>query len=383
MTMRDKPPFRADHVSSLLRPARLLEAREQFLGPQTADRNLGPHDNADLKAVEDDCIREVVAMQEEVGLKATTDGEFRRRSWWLEMAMNWDGFEATRQGKESPFGWKNNAGKQQDFSVLSVTGKIGWNPSPVVEAFRFLAATTKVTPKVTMPAPCVIHCFAGGDPAILDGGYDDMEEFWSDLTDAYRKEIAALVAAGARYIQIDDVSLPFLCDDDYAGVFQSWGSSPAKMLEEYARRINDVLAGAPDDVTFTMHTCRGNREGLWAAEGGYDPVADVLFNQINVTGYFMEYDTPRAGTFEPLRLLPEGKVVALGIMSSKAPVIEDAEALKRRIDEAAQFAPLERLAVAPQCGFASSIVGNPLTEDVEKAKLARLVGVANDVWGAA
>ena len=383
MTMRDKPPFRADHVSSLLRPARLLEAREKFLGPQTADQNLGPHDNADLKAVEDDCIREVVAMQQEAGLSATTDGEFRRRSWWLEMAMNWDGFEATRQGKESPFGWKNNAGKQQDFSVLSVTGKIGWNPSPVVEAFKFLAATTTVVPKVTMPAPCVIHCFAGGDPAILDSGYDDMEEFWSDLTDAYRKEIAALVAAGARYIQIDDVSLPFLCDDDYAGVFQSWGSSPGKMLEEYARRINDVLAGAPDDVTFTMHTCRGNREGLWAAEGGYDPVADVLFNQINVTGYFLEYDTPRAGTFDPLRLLPEGKVVALGIMSSKAPVVEDADALKRRIDEAAQFAPLERLAVAPQCGFASSIVGNPLTEDIEKAKLARLVEVANDVWGTA
>ena len=383
MTMRDKPPFRADHVGSLLRPKKLLDAREEFLGPQTPDQNLGPHDNAGFRAVEDECVREVAQMQADAGLSGATDGEFRRRSWWLEMAMNWDGFSATRQGKSSPFGWKNNDGKQQDFSVLTVTGKVGWNPSPVVEAFRFLADNTALTPKVTMPAPSVIHCFAGGDPAILESAYDDIEEFWSDLTDAYRKEIAALVDAGARYIQLDDVSLPFLCDDDYAGVFQSWGLSPEDMLRVYAKRINDVLAGAPDDVTFTMHTCRGNREGLWAAEGGYDPVADILFNDINVTGYFMEYDTPRAGTFEPLRLLPEGKVVALGIMSSKAPVVEEADALKARIDEAARHAPLERLAVAPQCGFASSIVGNPLTEDIEKAKLARLVEVAEAVWGTA
>jgi 5-methyltetrahydropteroyltriglutamate--homocysteine methyltransferase len=383
MTLRDKPPFRADHVGSLLRPKRLLEARDKFLGAQTADQNLGPHDNADLRAVEDECIKEVIALQEAAGLQAATDGEFRRRSWWLEMVMNWDGFTATRKGPSSPFVWKDTEGKKQDFSVLTVSGKIAWRESPVVKALSFLKDNTSLVPKVTMPAPSVVHCFAGGDPAILAGSYDDMDEFWGDLTAAYRAEIAALVDAGARYIQIDDVSLPFLCDPDYDDVFRSWGSSTDAMLDQYAKRINQALDGAPDDVTFTMHQCRGNREGLWAAEGGYDRVADVMFNQINVDGYFLEYDTPRAGTFEPLRFLPEGKVVALGLVSSKSPALEDKDALKRRIDDAAVYTPLDRLALAPQCGFASSIAGNPLSEDDEKAKLALIVDVANDVWSGA
>ncbi len=381
MTGRSKPPFRADHVGSLLRPQRLLDARENFLGAQTADDHLGPHHNEDLRQVENECVEHVVSLQEEAGLKTATDGEFRRRSWWLEMIMNWDGFSATRQGASSPFAWKNEQGKQQDFSVLKVTGKIAWKPSPVVEAFNFLKSTTSITPKVTMPAPPVVHCFAGGDPAILGGHYTDMDHFWDDLIAAYRQEVSALVEAGAKYIQVDDVTLPFLCDSDYDAVFKSWGSSPKAMLGEYAKRINQVIDGAPDDVTFTMHTCRGNRERFWAAEGGYDPVADALFNQINVDGYFMEYDTPRAGTFEPLRLLPEGKVVVLGVMSSKSPMTEDAEMLKSRVNEAAKFTSLDNLAIGPQCGFASSIMGKPLTEDAEKAKLARLVEVAEDVWG--
>jgi len=381
LTGRTKPPFRADHVGSLLRPKKLLDAREQFLGAQTAEDNLGPHNNLDLRQVENECVEHVVSLQEEAGLKTATDGEFRRRSWWLEMIMNWDGFSATRQGASSPFAWKNEQGKQQDFSVLTVTGKIAWKPSPVVEAFNFLKSTTSITPKVTMPAPPVVHCFAGGDPAILGGYYKDMEHFWEDLIAAYRQEVSALVEADARYIQVDDVTLPFLCDSDYDDVFKSWGSSPQEMLGEYAKRINQVIDAAPDDVTFTMHTCRGNREGFWAAEGGYDPVADALFNQINVDGYFMEYDTPRAGTFEPLRLLPDGKVVVLGVMSSKSPMTEDAEMLKSRVDEAAKFTSLDNLAIGPQCGFASSIMGNPLTEDAQKAKLARLVEVAEDVWG--
>jgi 5-methyltetrahydropteroyltriglutamate--homocysteine methyltransferase len=378
-----RPPFRADHVGSLLRPARLKEARERLLGPQTADANLGPHDNAELRAVEDACIRDVVALQEKAGLRAATDGEFRRRSWWLELIMTWGGFSATREGQASPFGWKNEKGKQQDFSHLRVTGPIEWRPSAVVRAFEFLRDNTTLMPKVTIPAPPVVHSFAGGDPAILAGWYDDIDAFWEDLIAAYRKELAALTAAGARYIQIDDVSLPFICDPAYAAVFRSWGSSPEAVLAQYARRINEALEGLPDDVTITMHQCRGNREGLWAAEGGYDPVADVLFNRINVHGYFLEYDTPRAGTFEPLRLLPAGKVVALGIVSTKTPALEEADFLRRRIDEAAKYAPLDRLSLATQCGFASSIGGNPLTETDQAAKLARIVEVAGAVWGTA
>jgi len=379
----ERPPFRGDHVGSLLRPAALKEAREKYLGAQTANEHLGPHGNADLAAVEDQCVKEVIALQERAGLRAATDGEFRRRSWWLEMVMTWKGFTADRQDASSPFAWKNEDGKQQDFSHLTVNGKIEWQPSAVVEAFKYLRDNTSLMPKVTMPAPPVIHCFAGGDPGILNGHYGDIDEFWADLTAAYRAEFAALVEAGARYIQIDDVTLPFLCDPEYDHVFDSWGHGVQGMLGEYARRINDCLAGLPDDVTITMHQCRGNREGFWAAEGGYDPVADVLFNQINAHGYFLEYDTERAGSFEPLRLVPEGKVAALGLVSTKTPVLEDADHLKRRIEEAAQHAPLERLSLTTQCGFASSIVGNPLEEGDEFAKLERIVEVATDVWGGA
>jgi 5-methyltetrahydropteroyltriglutamate--homocysteine methyltransferase len=378
---RENPPFRGDHVGSLLRPAALKQAREEFLGKQTASENLGPHNDSGLKNVEDQCIREVVSLQERAGLKAVTDGEFRRRSWWLEMIMTWKGFSADRQDASSPFAWKNEGGKQQDFSHLRINGKIEWQESAVVDAFSFLRDNTHVLPKVTMPAPPVIHCFAGGDPGILSGYYDDIEEFWSDLTSAYRSELAELVAAGARYIQIDDVTLPFLCDPEYDAVFDSWGHGVKGMLDEYARRINDCLEGLPDNVTVTMHQCRGNREGFWAAEGGYDPVADVLFNQINVQGYFLEYDTARAGSFEPLRLVPEGKVAALGLVSTKTPELEKKDDLKRRINEAARHAPLERLSLTTQCGFASSIVGNPLSEDDELAKLERIVEVATDVWG--
>jgi len=379
--MEKRPPYRADHVGSLLRPPSLKDARENFLGAQTADTHLGPHNNKALAAIEDECVREVIAIQEGVGLSAATDGEFRRRSWWLELILTWTGISANRQDSSSPFVWKNQHGKQQDFSHLRINDKIEWRPSAIVKAFEFLRDTTKLTPKVTIPSPPVVHAFSGGDPIILQGYYDDLDEFWTDLTTAYQQEIGALVNAGARYIQVDDVTLPFICDSGYADVFRSWGSSPQEVLNDYAGRINAILEGLPDDVTVTMHQCRGNREGLWSAEGGYDPVADVLFNQINVHGYFLEYDTPRAGTFEPLRLLPEGKVVALGIVSTKSPELEKAEFLKRRIDEAANYTPLERLSLATQCGFASSIVGNPLSHSDQSAKLELIVEVADDVWG--
>jgi 5-methyltetrahydropteroyltriglutamate--homocysteine methyltransferase len=382
MTARTKPPFRADHVGSLLRPQKLKEARDILLGEQTAVDHLGPHFNLDLADIEDRHVRDVVAMQERVGLRLATDGEFRRRSWWLELIMTWDGFTADRQSTSSPFMWRNQDGPQQNFSSLWIEQKIGWRRSAVAKALEFLAETTSdgVTPKVTIPAPQVVHCFMGGDKAVLDSWYDDVDAFWDDLVTAYRKELDTLVKAGARYIQLDDTAIAFLCDPLLQDVVRDLGQEPEDALKEYAKRINQVLEGLPEDVAITMHQCRGNREGMWAAEGGYDFVADIMFNEINVDGYFLEYDTERAGGFEPLRFVPDGKVVALGLVSTKTPELETADALKRRIEEAAKFAPLDRLALTTQCGFASSIKGNPMTEAEEEAKLARIVDVARDIW---
>ena len=374
------PPYRADHVGSLLRPERLKEARERLLGTQTSDRHLGPHNNAELRAIEDECIREVIAIQERVGLKLATDGELRRRSWWLELVMTWQGVAADRLGT-TDLTWRDKDGKEKPFSRLWMTGAVRWQPSAVVRAFEFLKAHTRLTPKVTIPAPILMHMYGGGDKGVCEGYYKSADEFWVDVVTAYRKELAALVKAGATYIQFDDTSIAFLCDPRHRATVGKWGNDPEKLLIDYARRMNDVIVDIPPHVTLTMHQCRGNREGHWAAEGGYDPVADVLFNQINVHGYFLEYDTERAGTFSPLRLLPKGKTVVLGIMSSKNPILETEEGLKQRIDEASKFMPLEQLAISPQCGFASSIVGNPVTQDVQEKKLSRLVKVARDVWG--
>jgi 5-methyltetrahydropteroyltriglutamate--homocysteine methyltransferase len=374
-----RPPFRADVVGSFLRPQRLKEARERLLGPQTPDRHLGPHDNAALRAVEDECIRDVVRMQARVGLQAATDGEFRRRSWWLDLIMGWQGFAADRAGT-SEMVWRNRKGETRPSSRLWVTGPIRWRPSATVRAFEFLKRHCDVTPKVTLPAPLVPHMLGGGDAGIREGHYKDVEAFWADLVAAYRSEVKALVDAGATYIQFDDTSIAFLCDPMHRETVRRWGMDADALLRLYAKRMNEVVAGLPAEVTITFHQCRGNREGHWMAEGGYDPVADVLFNAVNVHGYFLEYDTERAGTFAPLRLLPKGKVVVLGIMSSKTPELEAADDLKRRIDEAARFAPLDQLAISPQCGFSSSIVGNPLSESDQERKLARLVEVARSVW---
>jgi len=372
-----RPPFRADQVGSLLRPERLKQAREKFLGPQTPTSAIGPHDNADLRAVEDDCIREVVAMQERIGLQAVTDGEFRRRSWWLELILGWEGFEADRTGS-AKLKWRDASGPTQGFSDLNVIGPIRWRPSSVVRAFAFLKSVTTRVPKVTMPAPNCVHYYTGGKLGFYK---NDKERFWADLVAAYRKEIAELVAAGARYIQLDDTSIAFICDPAHREYVKSWGEDPTKLLETYADRINETVAGLPADVTITLHQCRGNREGNWAAEGGYDPVAEVLFNRINVAGYFLEYDTARAGGFEPLRFLPKGqKRVVLGLVSSKNARVETEAELVQKIEAAAKVAPLEQLALSPQCGFASSIKGNPLGQAEQEAKLARIVSVASKVW---
>ena len=372
------PPFRADQVGSLLRPERLKQAREKHLGPQTPTSALGPHDNAELRRIEDECIREVVAMQERVGLQAVTDGEFRRRSWWLELILGWEGFEADRTGS-AKLAWRNAAGVTQGFSDLKVTGKIRWRPSSVVRAFSFLKGITSRVPKVTLPAPNCVHYFTHGN---LGSYAKQPDEFWRDLIAAYRAELKALVDAGARYIQLDDTSIAFICDPAHREFIRTWGIEPQALLELYAAKINEALAEVPDDVAITLHQCRGNREGSWAAEGGYDPVADVLLNRIDVDGYFLEYDTSRAGGFEPLRFLPKGKKrVVHGLVSSKNARVESESELLRRIDEAAKYAPLEQLALSPQCGFASSIKGNPLGHAEQEAKLARIVEVAERVWG--
>src|SRR3954464_13047465 len=372
-----KPPFRADQVGSLLRPERVKQAREKFLGPQTPTSAIGPHGNADLRAVQDECIREVVAMQERIGLQAVTHGEFRRRSWWLELILGWQGFDADRTGS-AKLKWRDASGPTQGFSDLNVVGPIRWRPSSVVRAFAFLKQVTKVTPKVTMPAPNCVHYYTGGKLGFYE---NDKDRFWADLVAAYRQELKALVEAGARYIQLDDTSIAFICDPAHREYVKSWGEDPMKLLETYAEKINETVAGLPADVSITLHQCRGNREGNWAAEGGYDPVADVLFNRINVNGYFLEYDTPRAGGFAPLKHLPKGKRAVLGIVSSKSARVESADELLGRIDQAAKAAPLEQLALSPQCGFASSIKGNPLGEAEQRAKLARIVEVAHRVWG--
>jgi len=372
-----RPPFRADQVGSLLRSARLKQAREKYLGPQTATSALGPHDSRELRAVEDECIREVVAMQESLGLQAVTDGEFRRRSWWLELILGWEGFAADRTGA-AQLKWRDASGVTQGFSDLNVEGPIRWRPGAIVPAFEFLKAHTRRVPKVTLPAPNCMHYFTGGKLGFYK---NDRERFWADLVSAYRRELAALVDAGARYIQLDDTSIAFICDPQHREYVRSWGEDPMELLNTYAQKINETIAGLPPDVTITLHQCRGNREGNWAAEGGYDPVADVLFNRIDVDGYFLEYDTERAGGFEPLRLLPKGKRAVLGLVSTKSASVEDEKQLLARIENAAKFAPLDQLALSPQCGFASSIKGNPLGPREQEAKLGRIVEVSRKVWG--
>jgi 5-methyltetrahydropteroyltriglutamate--homocysteine methyltransferase len=374
-----RPPFRADVVGSFLRPAKLKEARERLLGPQTPDQHLGPHDNVDLRAIEDECVCDVIAMQDRAGLQAATDGEFRRRSWWLDLIMGWEGFSANRKGMTDMM-WRNKDGATQPFSRLWVNGPIRWRPSATVRAFAFLKANTLLVPKVTLPAPILVHMYACGNQGIREGHYKDLDAFWSDVIAAYQQEVSALVDAGATYIQFDDTSIAFLCDPVHRATVARWGTPPDHLLRLYAQRMNEVLAHVPDHVTVTFHQCRGNREGNWGAEGGYDLVADVLFNQVDVHGYFLEYDSPRAGGFTPLRLLPKGKVAVLGIMTSKSAGLESAEDLRRRVEEAQKFAPLDQLAISPQCGFASSIGGNPMSAAEQEAKLARLVEVARSIW---
>ncbi len=362
------PPFRADHVGSLLRPPELKEARER--------RARGEISAADLTAVENRAIEKVIAKQAEVGLRSATDGEFRRAMWHFDFLERLDGVESFR----SEHGIAFKGGIETQAKGLRVCGKVGFSTHPMLEHFRFLQDRTRATAKMTIPSPSVLH-FRGGRRAVSTEVYPEMDEFYRDLGLAYRGAVAAFADAGWRYLQLDEVNLAYLCDEEQRQMLRDRGENPDRLPEVYAAMINSAIGARPADMRITMHLCRGNFRSSWIAQGGYEPVAELLFNGIGADGYFMEFDTERAGGFEPLRFVPKGKMVVLGIVTSKAGALESKEYLERRIQEAARYIDLGQLCLSPQCGFASTEEGNLVTEHEQWAKLARIVEVAAKVWG--
>ena len=365
-----KPPFRADHVGSLLRPPELKDARDK------AKR--GALSAEELKEVEDRAIRKAVAMQEAAGLQAVTDGEFRRAFWHVDFLTGFEGIVATQGQYALKFHGEGGA-ESETRSMMVVQSRVKRTRPVMLDHFRFLKKATKKTAKLCIPAPTYLH-MRGGRRVVNESAYPDVEEFWSDITRAYRQEIADLAAAGLEYLQIDDVSFACLCDEGIRAQVRGDGEDPAKLPAQYARIISNLIAERPKSLGVTMHTCRGNHASMWMAEGGYDAVAEAVF-QTEVDGFFLEYDTARAGGFEPLRFLPKGKKVVLGLISTKTPRLESKDQLKKRVDEAAKYVPLEDLCLSPQCGFASSEVGNRLTEDDQKRKLALVAETAREIWG--
>jgi 5-methyltetrahydropteroyltriglutamate--homocysteine methyltransferase len=364
--MRQTPPFRADHVGSLLRPAALHEARARArAGALSAD---------ELRAVEDRLIRAAVARQEAIGLAVATDGEYRRDFWHLDFLRQLDGV-----GLAAPVGMTFKA--EDVPPMATITGRVRC-PRPIMtEHFAFLRSVVQTaTPKLTIPSPAMLH-LRGGRHAISRTAYPDLAAFWADAAAAYRQAIAHIAAAGCTYLQVDDVSWAYLCDAKVRDNFRVNGDDPATLPRAYAEVITAALGGRPPGLTVTMHTCRGNFRSAWFAQGGYaDEVVEAMFS-IPVDAYFMEWDTERAGGFEPLRLLPPDRLVVLGLVTTKVGALESKDALRRRIDEAAKYVPLERLCLSPQCGFASTHHGNALTEDEQWRKLERVVEVSRDVWG--
>jgi 5-methyltetrahydropteroyltriglutamate--homocysteine methyltransferase len=365
---RTKPPFRADHVGSLLRPAALHEAR--------AKHAKGEISAAELKAIEDREIERVIKKQEEVGLQSITDGEFRRSWWHLDFLWGFDGVEKHIMDSGIAF-----VGVTTRNEGVKVTGKLDVaGPHPMVEHFKFVAAHTRRTPKITIPAPSAIY--GRPSPTPIDRKtYPTLDTFWDDLGRAYGKAVSGFADAGCRYLQLDEVFIAMLCDPKYRAQMTARGDDPEKLGPLYGDLINTAMSDIPSDMTITMHLCRGNYKSTFMGSGGYEAEADVLFNRINVHGYFMEYDTDRAGGFEPLRLVPKGKIVVLGLVTTKIGALESKDMLKRRIDEAAKFIDVDQLALSGQCGFASTEEGNTLTEDEQWAKLRRIIEVAEEVWG--
>lgn len=370
MTYKIDPPFRADHVGSLLRTPDLLAARDKFAKGEISD--------ADLRRAEDDAIRVAVKLQEDAGLKAITDGEYRRTFFHTDFLQRIDGVEVMG-GISKKF---HRANGDIDFAPpkLVVTGKLKRSREINVKDFDYLKSITKETPKIPIPSPTMVH-FRGGRGAIDEVAYPDMDEFFADLARVYREEIAELARHGCRYLQLDDTNLAYLCDPKLREDAKSRGEDPDELPRTYARLINECLKDKPDDMIVGIHLCRGNFKSAWVAEGGYDPVAEVMFKEINVDTYFLEYDDPRSGDFAPLRHMPDNKTVVLGLISSKQAQLESKDDIKRRIDEAAKLVPLEQLCLSPQCGFSSTVHGNEVTWDDQIAKLRLVVKIADEVWG--
>lgn len=361
-----KPPFRADQVGSLLRPAWLAETRASFRRGET--------DAATLRATEDRAILEAVQRQQEIGLEGITDGEFRRDWWHLDFLSRLDGVTLTANaGQKFRF-----AGQEEQPPIASVTSRVVCSQPIMADDFAYLKSVTRGTPKMTIPSPSMLH-LRGGRAAISREVYPDLAEFWADVAAAYRVAIGHLADAGCRYLQLDDITFAYLCDPKIQQNCRNNGDDPARLPRLYAETINAALAGRPDDMVVTIHTCRGNFKSAWVAEGGYDPVVEAMFST-DVDGYFMEFDSARAGGFEPLKFLPAGKKVVLGLVTTKQGELEAADELKRRIDEAARVVPLDRLCLSPQCGFSSTHHGNALSVEDQWRKLERVVEVARDVW---
>ena len=371
MTARSTPPFRANHVGSLLRPKRLIEARTR--------RQAGEITDEELRLIEDDCIREAVRLQEDVGLKGITDGEFRRTNWSSDFLTAIDGVTFGESKVRASFHRADGTDLERNVTSLAVTGRMSRPESIQARDFTFLKSVAHGLPKVSIPSPSMLH-FRGGREAIDRKAYPDMADFFADLTAIYNAEVCDLAALGARYIQFDDTNFAYLCDPKLRQASVAAGHDPDTLPRLYCRLINDSIRGRPEGVAVCVHMCRGNFKSAWVAEGGYEPVAEVLLNELEVDGIFMEYDDERSGDFAPLRFLPPGKIVVLGIVSSKTGRLEDKDALKRRIDDAARYAPIEQLAISPQCGFSSTVEGNELTVDDEIAKLRLVVETARDVW---
>lgn len=370
--MTTKPPFRADHVGSFLRPQRLAEARDKHAAGELSAEG--------LREIEDACIREVVAKQEEVGLQGITDGEFRRTFFHVDFLERLEGVNVSYGEFTSAF--RKDDGSEVGFRppTMHIDAAIR-HPAPIQGPdYDFLASVVTKTPKVSIPAPSMLH-FRGGRQAISEEVYPDLEAFYDDLTAAYRAEIADLAARGCRYLQMDDTNLAYLCDPAIRERTAARGDDPDALTHLYCRLVNDSIRERPDDMAISVHLCRGNFKSAWVAQGGYEPVAEILFNEMAIDGFFLEYDDERSGDFAPLRFMPKGKRVVLGLMSSKRPEVESKEELKQRIEEAAQYVPLDQCALSHQCGFSSTAHGNDLGEDDQWKKLARCVEVAGDVWG--
>jgi 5-methyltetrahydropteroyltriglutamate--homocysteine methyltransferase len=368
----ERPPYRADHVGSLLRPKKLLEARDRH--------GAGELSAEELAALEDEAIAAVVRMQESVGLRSATDGEFRRASWHMDFIYQLGGITRTEGTIAVAF---RNESETLSFtpSGLAVEGAVHLERPIFADAFSTLARmVTTATPKLTIPSPSMIH-YRGGRAAIDPNVYPELDGFWSDLSAAYRDEVAALAELGCTYLQFDDTSLAYLNDPAQREFIARQGGDPEHQHEIYIRTINDAIALRPTSMSITTHMCRGNFRSAWAAEGGYDFVAEALFGGLNVDGFFLEFDDARSGTFEPLRFVPPGKKVVLGLVTTKRGKLEDKDAIKRRIDEAAKFVPLDQLCLSPQCGFSSTLEGNAISYDEEVAKLSLIVEVAAEVWG--